>query len=72
VRFCPRRARVAVGHRAAHVLLPVCNLSNTDRLAGEDDRRRQALGEDDFDAMAPKCLRNALRDSFSAHDNRLS
>jgi hypothetical protein len=67
-----RYACIAVGHRAAHVLLPVGNLTNPNSLAGENDRRRQTLGEDDVHAVTAKGVCNSLRDGFGAHDKRLS
>ena len=59
-----RLPRIAVRHRAAHVFLPIGKLANADRLAGQDYGRRQALAENDLDAVPPERLRDALRNSL--------
>jgi hypothetical protein len=55
---------VPVGHRAAHIFLPVSDLSNADRLGGENDGRWKALAENQFHVVAAKSLRDTLRNGF--------
>ena len=67
-----RPARVAVGHCAAHVLLPVGELANADGFAGQDDGGRQALAKDDFDPVPHEGTGDALRNALVARRHQLS
>lgn len=55
---------ISVSHRPAHVLLTVRDLANADRFRCEDDRRGQALPEDEFDAVAAKNVGYTLRNGY--------
>ena len=56
-----RDARVGVGHVGAGVLLAVADLPDADVVAGQCQRRRIALAEQEFDAVPAQGAREALR-----------
>jgi hypothetical protein len=56
-----RGARIAVGHGASRVLRAVRDLPDAELRRHEIERRRQALPEHDFDAMARERTRHEVR-----------